>query len=226
MSKPPTDPTKTLAPSIATLALSGVRRVYKKGSILLNEGDSGDTIVILLEGSVRVYGTDGQGREVTYGNIVAPSYFGEMSLDGGPRSASVEAITPCTCAVVTRERVRHQLAQDPDLAMELIHKIIYRARNATNTVRSMALLDAYGRLRETLESLTTPAENNTPSTTGPQATQAPRRIQPGTTHAALAQRIGTSREMVSKILRDLEKGGYLLSEGRAIYLCKRLPERW
>lgn len=207
--------TKTLSPAIQSLADAGVRRTYKKSAIILNEADEGDTIVILLEGSVRVYGTDGQGREVTYGNIDAPDYFGEMSLDGGPRSASIEAATACTCAVVTRERVRGLLATSPELAHELITKIIGRARAATNTVRSMALLDAYGRLREVLGELS--AGGNTPY---------PHRVKAGTTHSSLAQRIGTSREMVSKILRDLEKGKYLRSEGRAIYLCKNLPEHW
>ena len=212
---PSTPAPKTFSPSIQALADAGVRRTYKKSAIILNEGDSGDNMLVLLEGSVRVYGTDAQGREVTYGSIDAPNYFGEMSLDGGPRSASIEALTACVCSIVSRERVRQHMSTQSDLATELIHKIIGRARAATNTVRSMALLDAYGRLRETLQELSGPAD-----------TQGQHRIKPGTTHANLAQRIGTSREMVSKILRDLEKGNYLRSEGRAIYLCKKLPERW
>ncbi|MFM7331472.1 MAG: Crp/Fnr family transcriptional regulator, partial [Brachymonas sp.] len=117
-----------LPPSIARLAESGVIRTYKKKSILLSEGDSGDTLFILLQGSVRVFGQDANGKEVTYGHIEAPSYFGEMSLDGGPRSASIEALEPCQCAVVTRERVKTELATNPDLANELITKIIARAR--------------------------------------------------------------------------------------------------
>lgn len=209
---------KTLSPTIQTLAHVGLHRVYKKAAIILSEGDAGDTVIVLLEGSVRVYGTDTQGREVTYGNIDAPDYFGEMSLDGGPRSASIEATTACTCAVVTRERVRNLLATSPDLANEFITKIIGRARAATNTVRSMALLDAYGRLREVLEELSAPADD--------QDAQAHRRVKPGTTHAGLAQRIGTSREMVSKLLRDLEAGGYLRSDGRTLYMCQKLPLKW
>jgi CRP-like cAMP-binding protein len=149
----PTPKPTALPESIAKLAEAGVQRSYKKKSIIVSEGDSGDTVFILLEGSVRVFGQDANGREVTYGNIDAPSYFGEMSLDGGPRSASIEATTPCRCAVVTRERVKSELAAHPELALELITKIIARARSATDTVRSMALKDAYGRLREVLEEL-------------------------------------------------------------------------
>jgi CRP/FNR family transcriptional regulator, cyclic AMP receptor protein len=211
---PTTQPT-ALPTSIAKLAEAGVQRNYKKKSIIISEGDSGDTLFILLEGSVRVYGQDAQGREVTYGQIDAPSYFGEMSLDGGPRSASIEATTACQCSVVTRERVKAELATHPELAFELITKITSRARAATDTVRSMALKDAYGRLREVLESLAAKPDE-----------QGHRKIKPGTTHASLALQIGTSREMVSKILRDLEKGGYLVSEGRSTCITKKLPTHW
>jgi CRP/FNR family cyclic AMP-dependent transcriptional regulator len=205
----------SLPPAILALLPHATERSYKKRTIILSEGDGGDTLLILLSGSVRVYGEDGSGKEVTYGQIDAPSYFGEMSLDGGPRSASIEALTPCTCAIVTRERIKAQLAQQPELAWELITKIIGRARSATQTVRSMALKDAYSRLREQLESLAgEPDEQNH------------RLLQSGTTHAKLAQRIGTSREMVSKILRDLEAGGYVRTEGRRMWLVKKLPASW
>jgi CRP/FNR family cyclic AMP-dependent transcriptional regulator len=204
-----------LPAAIAALLPHATERNYKKRTIILNEGDSGDTLLILLSGSVRVYGEDGSGKEVTYGQIDAPSYFGEMSLDGGPRSASIEALTPCTCALITRERVKAQLAQQPDLAWELITKIIYRARSATDTVRSMALKDAYGRLREILDQIAGEPDEN-----------GHRKIKAGTTHASLALRIGTSREMVSKILRDLEAGDYLASENRTLKMKKKLPTHW
>jgi CRP/FNR family transcriptional regulator, cyclic AMP receptor protein len=211
----PTPKPTALPASIAKLAEAGVQRSYKKKSIIVSEGDSGDTVFILLEGSVRVFGQDANGREVTYGNIDAPSYFGEMSLDGGPRSASIEASTPCQCAVVTRERVKSELLAHPELALELITKIIARARSATDTVRSMALKDAYGRLREVLEQLASEPDES-----------GHRKIKTGTTHASLALQIGTSREMVSKILRDLQKGGYFAGEGRAMAILKKLPSNW
>jgi CRP/FNR family transcriptional regulator, cyclic AMP receptor protein len=204
-----------LPPSIEKLAEAGVKRSYKKKSIIISEGDSGDTVFILLEGSVRIFGQDAQGREVTYGHIDAPSYFGEMSLDGGPRSASIEATSACQCAVVTRERVKTELATNPELAFELITKITSRARAATDTVRSMALKDAYGRLREVLEELA-----------GEPDEQGHRKIKAGTTHASLSLRIGTSREMVSKILRDLEEGDYLATNKRELHIKKKLPTKW
>jgi CRP/FNR family transcriptional regulator, cyclic AMP receptor protein len=206
---------KILNPAIQTLADAGTLRSYKKGAIIVSEGDSGDTLMVLLSGSVRVYGTDTLGREVTYATISAPDYFGEMSLDGGARSASIEAVTPCDCAVLTRVRVHALLSTSPDLALELITKITARARAATITIRNLALMDAYGRLAATLNEL---AEE-------PDA-QGARAIPERTTHADLAQRIGTSREMVSRLLRDLEKGGYISVDKRSMTLVKKLPAKW
>jgi CRP/FNR family transcriptional regulator, cyclic AMP receptor protein len=215
----PTLDAKTLSPTIAALAEAGTRRSYKKGAVIVSEGDMGDTLLVLLVGTVRVFGTDGQGREVTYGTITAPDYFGEMSLDGGPRSASVEACSACTCSVLTQKRVKGLLATSPDLAYELICKITTRARTATQTVRNMALLDAYGRLVQVLQEIAEPAALEG-------EIKGQQKIPARTTHAQLAQRIGTSREMVSKLLRDLEKGGYMRSDGRVMWVMKRLPERW
>jgi hypothetical protein len=78
-----------LEPSIGRLAARGILRSYRKNTILLNEGEPGDSLFVLLQGQVKVYATDENGREITYGTIVAGDYFGEMSLDGGARSASV-----------------------------------------------------------------------------------------------------------------------------------------
>ncbi len=197
------------------LASEGTPRSYRKGAIIVSEGDMGDTLYVLQQGSVRIFGADAQAREVTYATTGAPDYFGEMSLDGGARSASVEALEPCQCIVVTAHRVREHIARSPDLAFELITKIIARARATTVTVRNLALLDAYGRLAATLNALAEPADAS-----------GARPIPARTTHADLAQRIGTSREMVSKILRDLEKGGYIGVDKRHMTLVKKLPAKW
>src|SRR5665647_758843 len=84
-----------LSPMLLPLAQRGAIRSYKKNSVIINEGDVGESLYILLQGRVKVYATDDSGREITYGNIDAGDYFGEMSLDGGPRSASVITLEPC-----------------------------------------------------------------------------------------------------------------------------------
>jgi CRP/FNR family cyclic AMP-dependent transcriptional regulator len=203
-----------LAPMLRPLAQRGAIRSYKKSSVVINEGDAGESLFILLQGRVKVYATDDNGREITYGNIDAGDYFGEMSLDGGTRSASVITLEPCVCSVVTRSSVRDHLAVEPDFAMELVTQVIRRARSATETARQMALLDVYGRVISTLE-----------SEEGPGRPEAPVLLEQ-ITHQSIASRVGASREMVSRLLKDLEKGGYITMGVKKITLLKKLPARW
>ena len=204
----------TLTPALRPLAQRGAIRNYKKNSVIINEGDVGESLFILLQGRVKVYATDDSGREITYGNIDAGAYFGEMSLDGGPRSASVITLEPCICCVVTRNSVRDHLAVEPEFAMELVTQVIRRARMATETARKMALLDVYGRVISTLE-----------SEEGPGRPEAPVMLQQ-ITHQSIASRVGASREMVSRLLKDLEKGGYISLGVKKITLLRKLPARW
>src|SRR5687767_9063514 len=203
-----------LSPSLRALALRGNLRTYRKSSVVINEGDAGETLFILLQGSVKVFSTDQSGREITYGTITAGDYFGEMSLDGGPRSASVMTLEPCICSIVTRNGVREHLAEEPEFALDLVSQVIRRARTATETARNMALLDVYGRVIATLESEAGPAKPDAPV------------LLTQITHQSIASRVGASREMVSRLLKDLEKGGYIELGVKRITLKKKLPARW
>lgn len=203
-----------LGPGVRALALRGQVRNYKKNTIIINEGDAGDTLFVVLKGAVKAFSNDQNGREITYGTITAGDYFGEMSLDGGPRSASVMTIEATTCSVVSRAAVRDHLADEPAFALELVAQVIRRARLATETARNIALLDVYGRVIATLE-----------GEKGPGHPDAPVLISP-ITHQAIASRVGASREMVSRLLKDLEKGGYVELGVKRITLNKKLPARW
>jgi CRP/FNR family cyclic AMP-dependent transcriptional regulator len=203
-----------LEPSIARLAKRGILRSYRKNTIVLNEGEPGDSLFVLLQGQVKVYATDENGREITYGTIQGGDYFGEMSLDGGPRSASIMTLEPSLCALVSRTSVQQHLADEPDFAISLVWQVIRRARSATETARQMALLDVYGRVIHTLEGEQGPASGQSPV----ELTQI--------THQQIASRVGASREMVSRLLKDLEKGGYVELGIKRITLKKKLPARW
>ncbi|HEY0824679.1 MAG TPA: Crp/Fnr family transcriptional regulator [Ramlibacter sp.] len=203
-----------LEPAVARLAAKGILRSYRKNTIVLNEGEPGDSLFVLLQGQVKVYATDENGREITYGTIQSGDYFGEMSLDGGPRSASVMTLEPSLCSLVSRAVVQQHLAQEPAFAMHLVTQVIRRARSATETARQMALLDVYGRVIHTLE-----------GEQGPASMQAPVQLTQ-ITHQQIASRVGASREMVSRLLKDLEKGGYVELGIKRITLKKKLPARW
>jgi CRP/FNR family cyclic AMP-dependent transcriptional regulator len=169
----------------------------------------------VLKGRLRVFSVHADnGREITYGTYGPGEYVGEMSLDGAPRSASVETLAPTTCAVVARSTLQAFIAERPDFAFELLAKVIRRARAATLTARQLALNDAYGNLKAWLEAEAVPQVDGT------------RWIAERPTHRELAHRIGRSREMVSRLLKDLEAGGYVVVEGAGLRLARDLPGRW
>ena len=204
----------TLNPSLRALALRGTFRSYRKNTVIINEGEVGDSLFVLLQGRVKVYSNDADGREITYNIVQAGDYFAEMWLDGGPRSASVMTLEPSVCSVVSRNALRDHLAEEPEFALELVSQVIRRARAATETARNMALLDVYGRVVATLENQ------------GGQATPDEPVILTQITHQQIASRVGASREMVSRLLKDLEKGGYIELGVKRITLRKKLPARW
>jgi len=207
----------TIAPmsdALRRLAARGQVRRFRKGAILIEEGEAGDTLFILLAGRLRAFASASNGREITYGIYGPGEYLGELSLDGGVRSASVAAVEPAVCAVVTRETVRRHILDCPEFALELLTKVIRRTRAATLSARNLALNDVYGRLKQLLESL------------GQRRPDGARVIDERLTHRELAQRLGCSREMVSRVMKDLADGGYVRQEGALLVLPTPLPPRW
>ena len=208
-SSEPTD--KALVEELANL---GQKRRWRRGSILIQEGDVGDTLFIVLSGGVRVYSSDSSGKEVTLGLYGAGEYVGEMSLDGAPRAATMVTVEPTECAVITREVLLTFISEHPEFAMTLITRLIRRARLATDSARTMALLDVYGRLTRLLTQLAVPQADGTWL------------VADRMTHLELSRHLACSREMVSRLLKDLENGGFVAIEGRSMVLLKALPLRW
>jgi CRP/FNR family cyclic AMP-dependent transcriptional regulator len=196
-------PADALPAELRKLAALGVQRRYRTHTVLIEEGDRGDSIYIVLSGRLRAFVSDARGREVTLGLHGPGEYVGEMSLDGGLRSASVQAVEPTVCAVV-----------EPEFALALIVRLIRRARLATESARSMALLDVYSRLRRLLEER---AETQADGI---------RVVAERLTHQAIASEIGCSREMVSRLMKDLEDGQYVALRRRQLLLLRSLPPRW
>lgn len=208
------EPLPGASASLHALAARGIQRHYAKGRLLIEEGDEAGSLFIILQGRLRAFSQDGDGREITYGSYGPGEYVGEMSLDGGPRSASVEALERSSCAVVGRPTLEAFIAERPEFAFELLAKVIRRARSATLSARQMALNDVYGRLRLLLESMAEPQPDG------------PRLIPARLTHQETAHRIGCSREMVSRLLKDLERGRYVEPLGPALVIRAPLPVRW
>lgn len=121
---------------VAELAGLGNQRVYRRaGEYVIDENDPGDELFVILRGRVKVVTMDEDGRELVYAELATGDYFGEMSLDGGRRSASVVTLGPCTLSRVPFPQVRAYLAENPDFAFDLLVTAVKRAREATRLAR-------------------------------------------------------------------------------------------
>ena len=199
--------------TLRRIAETGVVRAFPRNTVLINEGDVGDSLYVVLSGRVKVYSSNESGREFVIDFHGPGEYVGEMSLDGAPRSASVMTVEPTTCAVVNRAQFRDFVLAHPDFAMHLIERLIHRVRVTTGNLKSLALSDVYGRLVRLLNTLVEEVDGKS---------VVPERL----TQQEIADRVGASRDMIGKLMKDLVAGGYLAVEDRTITILKKLPTGW
>ena len=201
-------------PLIQAMAARGGTRVFPAQTIVVHEEDESDALFILTKGRVKVFGTSKSGREVIYNTHGPGEYFGEMTLDGGPRSASVATLEPSACIVVPGTHVRDFLATHPDFALHLVQKLIGLVRRSTASVKRLALDDVYTRVTQLLDDLAGPDVAGT------------RVVAERLTQQEIAERVGASREMVSRIFKQLIEGGYVSLQSRRITLLRKMPAGW
>ncbi len=200
-------------PHLDSLIAKGSIRSYPKNALLIQEGDRSDQLYVVISGHLKVFLSDSKGKEIVIDTLGPRQCFGEMALDGEARSASVMTTEPCQLAVIERDQFKAFLAADPEAAFALIVTLIGRARNLTRAIGSLALLDVYGRVARLL--LDSATEENGTLIVGERMTQ-----------QEIANRVGSSRETVSRIITDLRQGGYLGLEKNRIVVYRRLPKRW
>lgn len=189
-----------------------VTRTYPKNTILVTEGDESNHLYIIKKGKVSVFLTGDDGRQVILNLMTEGEYFGELSLlDGEPRSASVMTVSPCEFIAISRASFQDLLKNNQEFAQFMICELTKRIRILTESVRDLALLDVYGRVIHTLEKLAD--ENN-------------RIDNPKVTHQDIANMVGSSREMVSRIMKQLIIGEYIEQHTNYIHLKKKMPRYW
>lgn len=191
-----------------------IPRTFTKNTIIVSEGDQTDSLYIILSGRVKVYCCDENGKEVTLNDLEEGEYFGEIALfDGAARSASVVTMAPCKCLVITQKVFIEAFTQHPELAVRIIAQLTKRIRELTQNVKKLALMDVYGRVTNTLINLAQ-TEGSQLVTTIP------------LTQQEIANRVGASREMVARIMKDLETGGYIRQEKKKIIIENALPTHY
>lgn len=199
---------------LGVLGRVGVVRRYPARTLLLSEDDDSDTLFLIISGRVKAFGASPEGREVVYSTQGPGEMFGEISLDGGPRSASVMTLQSTTCVVIAGAQIRALMADHPELIDYILRKLIGLVRRTTDDVKSLALGDVYQRLSRLLESMDHVEADGY------------RVLSERLTQQAIAERIGCSREMVSRILKQLVERGYLSVSGQRIVLLRKLPFGW
>jgi CRP/FNR family cyclic AMP-dependent transcriptional regulator len=199
---------------LAVLASVVTPRTISRGAMLMAQGDPTDSVYVLVAGRLQVVMSDSEGREVILATLGPGEVVGEMGLvDDSPRSASVIAADHSDLLSITKREFRKCLAEHFDMAINLMRTLVRRLREADRMIGSLALLDVYGRVAHLLIDKA-------------EAVGGKRVITERLTKQDIAKMVGASREMVSRVMKDLQEGGYIEVHGSQIILRDRiaLPE--
>jgi len=189
-----------------------VRR-YSPRTVLMEKGDAASTLYVILQGRVRIYARGDDDKEVTLNELGEGEYFGELALlDDTTRSASAMTLADTRLLAISKPAFSHFIATTPDAVLRIIHDLTQKVRSLTLDVERLALRDVYGRLVDVLNQRAQEEDG--------------RLVTDAITQKELAQLIGASREMVSRIFKDLKAGDYISLDGKRVVLHKKLPDRW
>jgi CRP/FNR family cyclic AMP-dependent transcriptional regulator len=188
-----------------------VKRVYPKNTILISKGDVSDHLFVVIRGKLKVMLPDESGKEIVLSLLGEGDYFGEIALiDGEPRTATIVSTEASEVLTIARADFQRILRSSPELMFDLLTVLARKVRIATEKLESLAFDDVYGRLVKLLMQLAKPQDGRWI-------------VQERLTHQAIADMIGSSREMVSRILKALETGGYISTDKKRIIIERKLP---
>jgi CRP/FNR family cyclic AMP-dependent transcriptional regulator len=199
--------------ALAKIESRCVPRNYPRNAVVISEGDEATSMYIILSGSVKVYHTDADGKETILNTQGPGQHFGELALvDEAPRSASVITVEPSRLLVLSKTAFRECIEEFPEVSYLLIKSLAQQVRRLTETVNMMGR-DVYGRIKTLFEGLAVEKDGNLV-------------IDQHMTQQDIASRIASSREMVSRVLKELKSGGYIEELDRQILIKKKLPTNW
>jgi CRP/FNR family cyclic AMP-dependent transcriptional regulator len=194
---------------LAVLLPAVQHRRFPRGSYVIRAGEETDALYIILAGKAKVLIPDDDGNEVILSVIGPNEFFGEMGLlDDQPRSASVETMEPCEMLRISRSAFLACLKDNFDAALIIIRNLVKRLREADRKIESLALIDVYGRVARLLMELAQPVEGEWI-------------IEKAPPKQEIARMIGASREMVSRVVKDLHDKGVIRAEKRKIFVLDR-----
>ena len=190
------------------IASSVVKRRFRRGEIVVEQGKKSNALFILLTGRARVLTADTRGREVILAVLQPGDYVGEMSLiDNEPHSATVRAEVQTDMLILGRAEFARCLPENSSLSYAIMRGLVQRLRSADRQIESLALLDVYGRVTRALLNMAEMiGEQNT--------------IRTKVSRQDLAKVVGASREMVSRVMKDLEERGVIETQENGSVIIK------
>ena len=197
------------AQDVRALASAGTIQTFRKQTVIVSEGDENDSFYIVLSGRIKTFVSDEHGRELVLSTQGPSEYFGETMLDGGPRVASVMTVEPSRIAIVSKAQFIEFLLAHPYVAIKVMQKFAGRVRVLTRKVKSFALMDVHARVTRLLMELSV-VHNGA-------------RVLERISQQEIANRVGASREMISRVLKDLCERGYIAIDKKHITILKRPP---
>lgn len=187
---------------------------FRKGTILMSEGETGESLYLINSGKVKIYLSDENGNEITLFVEGPGSYIGEISLlDNAPRTASAVTLENTEVISLSKKDFMALITENPDIAFNIINALTQKMRRATDTIGGLALKNVYQRLALKLLEL---AQNENGQSV----------ITTRYSQLELSKMIGASREMVGKVMAELTQGGYIELRDKKLYLLKDFPHDW
>jgi len=182
------------------------RKSYPRNSTVIAAGDPTDALYIVISGRLKVMMSDDEGREVILAILSQGEFFGEMGLiDESPRSATVIAIEPCELLTINKLDFKKCLQENFDICTGVLKGLVRRLREADRKIGSLALMDVYGRVARLLMEMAETVDGQKVVTK-----KLPKQD--------IAKMIGASREMVSRVMKDLQTSGYIEVKAGSIFL--------
>jgi CRP/FNR family cyclic AMP-dependent transcriptional regulator len=202
----------SLAPAdLEELAKRFAVRGYPKGTTVANAGDRLELFNVILSGRIQWFWHDDAGHLLKLAAEGPGGHFADVTLGGEPILMSVIALEDLRVASIPTTEFRELLLRYPNVAVALLMDVITRLRRLLQATRSLTMEDVYARMVKLLLS---------------RAVETRGRLVVDLTHAEIGHRVGATREMVGRLLRDLARGGYIKSERGKISILRKLPKRW
>jgi CRP/FNR family cyclic AMP-dependent transcriptional regulator len=198
---------------IETVASQTVTRQFPKNTVIVSQGDDTDSFYVIVQGKVDVFLHNDKGKEIIINTMGECESFGELAPLGSiPRQASIITTEDSTFGIISRQVFMDTLLIKPAISMRIIDLLITRIQDLTEEVSSLALEDVYNRVVRVLYKHADEVGEKL--------------VTEKLTQQDIASRVGATREMVHRILKELKTGGYISIEGKHITIEKKLPPGW